>query len=50
MDKTIYERFDFIDGNGRALDDYHNEFRDEQGEVVIVPREDWHLFVQIMGD
>ena len=29
--------FKYIDRNGIALDDYGNEFRDESGQIVIVP-------------
>ena len=32
--------FRYIDRNGIALDDYGHEFRDEQGQIVIVPPED----------
>ena len=29
--------FRYIDSNGIALDDYGHEFRDEHGQIVIVP-------------
>lgn len=29
--------FRYIDRNGIALDDYGNEFRDENGQIIIVP-------------
>ena len=32
--------FYYIDGNGIALDDYGNEFRDENGQIIIVPAEE----------
>jgi hypothetical protein len=32
--------FRYIDRQGIALDDYGHEFRDENGQIVIVPRED----------
>ena len=32
--------FRYIDSNGIALDDYGHEFRDEQGQIVIVPPEE----------
>ena len=33
-------RFSYIDRNGIALDEYGNEFRGEDGAIVIVPPED----------
>jgi len=32
--------FHYIDRNGIALDDYGHEFRDENGQIVIVPPEE----------
>jgi hypothetical protein len=32
--------FSYIDRNGIALDEYGNEFRGEDGAIVIVPPED----------
>jgi hypothetical protein len=32
--------FNYIDRNGIALDDYGNEFRDENGQIIIVPVEE----------
>ena len=29
--------FNYIDRNGIALDDYGHEFRDEKGEIILVP-------------
>ena len=29
--------FYYIDRNGIALDDHGHEFRDEQGQIIIVP-------------
>ena len=34
----------YIDETGRGLDEYGNEFRDENGQVVYVPRIDWDLY------
>jgi len=42
-----YEHFDYIDQDGVALDDSLNEFRDEKGQMVIVPEADWHMFSQV---
>ena len=42
----VYECFNTIDSNGRALDNFGNEFRDCDGMLVIVPKADWHLFKQ----
>jgi hypothetical protein len=33
-------KFYYIDRNGIALDDSGNEFRDENGQIVIVPPEE----------
>ena len=33
-----YENFQFIDENGKALDDNHNEYRDENGSCVYVSK------------
>lgn len=43
----LYEHFEFINENGKALDDYFNDYLDEDGEVVYVPQEDWHLFKMV---
>jgi hypothetical protein len=32
--------FRYIDRQGIALDDYGHEFRDENGQIVIVPSEE----------
>ena len=32
--------FRYIDRNGIALDDYGNEFRDENGQIIIVPHDE----------
>jgi len=45
-DYWVYECFSKIDKHGRAIDDYGNEFRDPEGQIVIVPKCDWHLFKQ----
>ena len=42
-----YELINFIDQNGIALDDDLNEFRNEQGSIVIIPENDWRYFKQI---
>lgn len=39
-----YEKFQFIDENGKALDDDQNEYRDENGCCVYVCEEDRHHF------
>ena len=36
--------FRYIDHNGIALDDYGNEFRDESGQIIIVPVEERAFF------
>ena len=36
--------FYYIDRNGIALDDNGNEFRDENGQIVIVPTEERHFY------
>jgi hypothetical protein len=36
--------FYYIDRNGIALDDSGNEFRDENGQIVIVPPEERHFY------
>ena len=40
----IYQQFNYINENGKALDDNLNEFRDENGAAVYVPEENWNLF------
>jgi hypothetical protein len=42
-----YELINFIDQDGLALDDNLNEFRDENGEIVIIPIKDRRYFKQI---
>lgn len=42
-----YELINFIDQSGIALDDDLNEFRNEQGSIVIIPENDWRYFKQI---
>ena len=42
-----FECFQYIDQTGRALDDYLNEFRTEEGACIYVPRELWNQFKQI---
>jgi hypothetical protein len=42
-----YELINFIDENGIALDDSLNEFRNENGEIVIIPELDRQYFKQV---
>ena len=42
-----YELINFIDQNGIALDDDLNEFRNEQGSIVIIPENDRRYFKQV---
>ena len=42
-----YELINFIDQSGIALDDDLNEFRNEQGSIVIIPENDRRYFKQI---
>jgi hypothetical protein len=39
-----FEQISYINSYGLALDDYGNEFRDENGMIVIIPEDKWHLF------
>jgi len=41
---NYYDRFQYINEDGKALDEYLNEFRDEEGACIYVPKKDWHLF------
>lgn len=36
--------FYYIDRQGIALDDYGHEFRDENGQIVIVPTDEWGFY------
>jgi hypothetical protein len=45
---TIYECFEHIDQNGRALDEFYNEFRDDEGACVYVPRKLWGNYNQVI--
>ena len=47
MVALIYEQFDHINQWGKALTPDGHEFRDEQGEIVIVPDNLAHLFTMI---
>ena len=39
MMKTLhYEHIFYIDQNGIGLDEYGNEYRDEQGLIFLVPK------------
>jgi hypothetical protein len=49
MATPIYEQFDYIDQNGKALTPDGHEFRDEQGQIVLVPKHLHHLFKTIEG-
>ena len=42
-----YELINFIDENGIALDDSLNEFRNENGEIVIIPELERRYFLQV---
>ena len=42
-----YELINFIDENGIALDDSLNEFRNENGEIVIIPELERRYFKQV---
>ena len=42
-----YELINFIDENGIALDDSLNEFRNENGEIVIIPELERQYFKQV---
>jgi hypothetical protein len=42
-----YELIKYIDDNGIALDDYGNEFRDENGQIVIIPLNERRYFKTI---
>lgn len=43
----VYEQFNYINTSGKALDDYLNDFLDEEGEVIYVPEQDWNLFQMV---
>jgi len=47
MSNLIYEQFDHIDQNGKALTPDGHEFRNEQGQVVYVPKH-LHFLFKIM--
>ena len=36
--------FHYIDSEGIALDEHGNEFRDENGQIIIVPMEDRQFY------
>ena len=42
-----YELINFIDQNGIALDDNLNEFRNENGSIVVIPEMDRRYFKQV---
>ena len=42
-----YELINFIDENGIALDDSLNEFRNENGEIVVIPKLERKYFLQV---
>jgi hypothetical protein len=42
-----YELINFIDQNGIALDDDLNEFRNEDGLMIIIPENYWKYFKQV---
>ena len=41
------ELITYIDDNGIALDDYGHEFRDEQGQIIIIPLNERRYFKTI---
>ena len=45
----ILEHVEFINENGKALDEFWNEFRDEDGQVVYIQNELRHLFKIVEG-
>ena len=42
--------FQYIDETGRALDEYGNEFRDEQGLVFYVPETEWAFYTMLQDN
>lgn len=40
----ILEHTKYIDSNGKVLDEFGNEFKDEYGKIVYVNEEDWEYF------
>jgi hypothetical protein len=36
--------FRYVSRDGIALDDFGHEVRDEQGQVIIVPKEERHFY------
>lgn len=40
----VIMEFRYIDRNGIALDDYGNEFRDEDGQIIIIPSEERQFY------
>jgi hypothetical protein len=42
-----YELITYIDDNGVALDDHGHEFRDENGQIVIIPLNERRYFKTI---
>ena len=42
-----YELITYIDDNGVALDDHGHEFRDENGQLVIIPLNERRYFKTI---
>jgi hypothetical protein len=44
------ELITYIDETGRGLDEYGNEFRDEQGMVVYVPETEWNFYTMLQDN
>jgi hypothetical protein len=42
-----YELITYIDDNGVALDDHGHEFRDENGQIVVIPLNERRYFKTI---
>ena len=48
LNSDIWDRFNYINENGIALDDFGNEIR-QDGQIVIVPESDRHLYKVMKG-
>lgn len=45
-----FEFSNHINANGLLLDDNYNELRDENGEIIYIPRNEWHNCKIIKGE
>lgn len=45
----VYECFQYINQDGVALDEFLNEYRDDEGNIVVVPLEHRHLFKEVQS-